>query len=182
VPASKGGARRVDSRTRTGVASGARPVADGPQKKRAPVRRKSISSIVPSSVAILILSITGAATRAVRNAAESSPANRAHTPQKRKKRPGCTGQISEDTERQGCGRDKPKTRLAIGAKIESDARAGRDRQPKKRAPKRRLRLESLFEKLEEKRESDGELSERPPALPRRPPAIAVSDTPAMRAC
>jgi hypothetical protein len=49
--------------------------------KRAPVRQKSISSIKPSSVAILTLSMAGAATRAVRNAAESSPAKSAQSPQ-----------------------------------------------------------------------------------------------------
>jgi len=106
----------------------------------------------------------------------------AHTAKEEKGDPVGTGKKSEDAERQGCWRDKPEGRLAVGAKIENDARAGRDRQPKKRAPKRRLRLESLFEKVEEKREFDGEFSREAPRPAQRPPAIAVSDTPAMGVC
>ncbi len=86
----------------------------------------------------------------------------AHTAKEKKGDPVGAGEISEDAERQSCGRDKPEGRLAVGAKIENDPRAGRDRQPKKRAPKRRLCLESLFEEIEEKRESDGEFSREAP--------------------
>jgi hypothetical protein len=70
-------------------------------------------------------------------------------------------------------RDAPKRRLPAGAKIKNDARAGRDRQPKKWPPQRRLRLEGPFEKLPEKIKFDGELAREAPALPKRPLAIAV---------
>src|SRR5208283_476401 len=78
----------------------------------------------------------------------------AHAAKEEKGDPVGAGEISDDTERQSRGRDKPKGRLTVCAKIENDARAGCDRQPKKSAPKRCLRLESLLEKIEKKREFD----------------------------
>jgi len=68
-----------------GVASGLDPWRNGPAKGSAPGAAEIHLLDRTFERAIRILSITGAATRAVRNAAESSPAKSAHTPQKRKK-------------------------------------------------------------------------------------------------
>jgi hypothetical protein len=183
VPASKGGARRVESRTRTGVSPGARPVADCTRRrKRAPVRRKSSSSIKPPNVAIWTRSMTGAATLAVAMP-QRVPRRRGRSSRKGKKsKPIRLRKIGEDAERHGGGRDKPKGGLAVGVKIKDDTRTCRDRQPQKRPPQRRLRLKSLFEQLERNAHLTANLPARLPALPRRPPAIAVSDTPAMELC
>src|ERR1700730_10699335 len=71
--------------------------------------------------------------------------NRAKPAKEKKSDPLRARNISEDAERHGRGRDKPKRRFAIGVKIKDDPRAGGDRQPKKRPAKRHLRLEGAPE-------------------------------------
>jgi hypothetical protein len=98
----------------------------------------------------------GAATRAVRKAADSSPAkNRAKPAKEKKREPLRAHKISEDAERHGRRRDKPKRRFAICVKIKDDPRAGRDRQPKKRPAKRHLHLEGPPENPPYRRKRDG---------------------------
>ena len=79
-------------------------------------------------------------------------------------------EIGEDAEGHGGAFDEKKRGLAVGVKVEDDACPGRHRQPQKRAPERRLRLKSLFEKAEESREFEGEFfakASRPAEAPPR---------------
>ena len=55
-------------------------------------------------------------------------------------------EIGEDAEGHGGAFDEKKRGFAVSVKVEDGPCPGRNRQPQKRAPERRLRLKSLFEK------------------------------------
>ncbi len=62
--------------------------------------------------------------------------------------PVCLREIGENAEGHGGAFDEKKRGFAVSVKVEDDPCPGRNRQPQKRAPERRLRLKSLFEKLD----------------------------------
>src|ERR1700739_1377659 len=74
APASTCGVSRKGRRRRYGVSSGRKPSAFATRStKRAPTRRRSISSIVPVSLRTRTLSMTGAERRVEAKGAEKNP-------------------------------------------------------------------------------------------------------------